>query len=260
MHAPGPRVLVVAAHPNDETIGAGGLLGRLQGCVVAILTDGAPRDLGVARAAGYPTREAFARERRRELERAMALVGIGPSQVRSLGTIDQEAMLELPGLTRKLVALLEEACPEAILFPSYEGGHPDHDAAAFVVHSAVRLLPRIGPTPPVLVEMAVHHDEEVVPELPTFLEPLGCEATSVLDERDKVRKRRMLSCFRSQQLVLRGVQADHELFRAAPARDFAALPHPGPLHYERHGHAVTGEAFRSQARRALERLGLAANL
>ena len=60
-------VLVVAAHPDDETIGAGGMLGRMANPYVLHVTDGAPRNPDFARAAGYRSREEYARARRREL-------------------------------------------------------------------------------------------------------------------------------------------------------------------------------------------------
>src|SRR5438045_3981695 len=92
-------VIVVAAHPDDETIGVGGLLPRLHNPVVVHVTDGAPRNPADARAAGCPTREDYARLRREELLAALEIAGIPPEKTRTLNIVDQEASVEMAYLT-----------------------------------------------------------------------------------------------------------------------------------------------------------------
>src|ERR1044071_8626730 len=125
-----PFVVVVAAHPDDESVGAGGRLNRLRHAWFVYLTDGAPRDPGDTLRAGYDLREAYAAARREELFKALRAADIEPSRVRCLDGVDQEACLQLGPLTFRLLDLLYNAAPDFVLTHPYEGGHPDHDAAA----------------------------------------------------------------------------------------------------------------------------------
>lgn len=251
-------VLVVAAHPDDEVIGVGAQLERWPGALVLHVTDGAPRDGRAAKAHGLESPAAYARVRRADLERALALAGVTPSQLLELRCPDQEASLRLVDITRQLAALLGEIRPTAVITHPYEGGHPDHDATAFAVHAAVRLLGDEEPGP-VLVEMTSYHRGPSGIRTGAFLpsDHARCSARWVtLTAEQRARKERMLACFTTEQEMLSQFPVDVEGLRLAPAYDFTDPPHAGTLFYELFPWGMSGEEFRAHAREALRTLGL----
>jgi LmbE family N-acetylglucosaminyl deacetylase len=253
------RALVVAAHPDDETIGAGALLSRISASAHLLhVTDGAPRVRRWWGAPELPSREAYARVRREELSAALALAGVPEKRVRSLGIPDQEASLDLVGLARRVAGVLGEVRPEVVLTHPYEGGHPDHDAAAFAVHAACRVWEQEGATPPRIVEFTSYHVRAdgglaVCEFLPA---KAAEEVTLPLTIAEREMRRRMLAAFTTQRETLAPFSAEVERFRAAPAYDFTAPPHHGMLHYEQFEWGCTGPEWRARAREALAALGL----
>jgi len=247
-----PQALVVVAHPDDEIAGAGARLAELRGSIVH-LTDGAPRDPWFAARAGCGSREAYAALRRRELDAAMALAGVAASRLVALGAIDQEAAFELERLTRAVEELLARERPRFVLTHAYEGGHPDHDAAAFVVrHAIARARAAVE-----VIELAGYHEQDSAIAAGRFLPAPGAQAPLevCLDGAAQARKRRLLDCFASQREVLARFSVEVERYRRAPRYRFDEPPHAGRLHYERFGWPLDGERWRALARDAALALG-----
>ena len=240
-------VALVAAHPDDETIGFGASLRLFPRMLLVHVTDGAPRNLQDARDAGFDTAAEYAQARRRELAAALKEAGAKP-ELAELGATDQEASLHLAELAAALAEHFADFRPACVFSHSYEGGHPDHDAACFITQEACR---RLDPVPAIL-EMTSYHaglGGEMI--LGGFVgEPAA--AVIVLDDVERVRRREMLDCFVTQGGTLDTFRdMEHEAFRVAPTYDFEQPPHPGGLWYERHAWGMTGARWRALAGEAL---------
>jgi N-acetylglucosamine malate deacetylase 2 len=246
-------VAVIAAHPDDETIGVGAQLARFPDVHLIHVTDGAPRNGRDASAFGFDSPQSYARARRAELRAAMALASIGPERLGWAGFVDQEASLDLAALARRLAEMLGALRPKIVLTHAYEGGHQDHDATAFGVHAACALL---GSAAPEVREFTSYHAGNGGMEVGKFLAPGNTEQCRVvrLSEPERALKRRMMESFQSQQHMLRLFPVDVERLRKSPRYDFTAAPHPGPLYYEQFDWNMDGRRWRMLAGQALESL------
>lgn len=252
-----PAAMIVVAHPGDETIGAGARLERLRHANFVYLTDGAPRRMPDAHSRSFRTQSELAGARRAEAHSALASLGVGPRQLHWLGAVEQEATCQLARLVRRLARLIAHAKPAAVLTHPYEGGHPDHDAAAFAVHSACELVQRTGGAAPAVLEMAcVHQGPNGVTD-GAFLPDAEREATARrLGTAEQAAKRRLISHFKTQAAVLAMIPLVYEHFRLAPDYDFAEPPTPGTLFYETQDWSFNGSRWRTLVRAASLELGL----
>jgi LmbE family N-acetylglucosaminyl deacetylase len=256
------RIAIVAAHPDDETVGLGGQLSRLSGLRIVHVTDGAPADMVDARRRGCTTREEYAALRQEELVDAMALAGLPPARLIPLGIADQEAAAVMAGLAQRLADLIDGGDIGCLITHGYEGGHPDHDAAAFAVQAATALLRSRGLPVPAVLEMAGYHADPIQGGLVTgrFLPAQGSMPETVLplSAEARAQKRRLFAAFTSQAAVLDHFRVDEERLRPTLPTDFMAPPHPGRLWYERQPWGWTGESWRAKAAEAIAQLGLEA--
>ncbi len=151
---PRDRVLVVAPHPDDEALGAGGLLARAArvGAVATVLfvtagerSDWTQRLVEGRWRLGEVDRERWARRRRREAGAALRALGVPPDAAWHLGIGDRDVtrwLLQSPSAAVRAVAeLVRMWRPTIVCAPSIRDVHADHGACAVLVALALRHSP-----------------------------------------------------------------------------------------------------------------------
>jgi LmbE family N-acetylglucosaminyl deacetylase len=166
------RVLVVAPHPDDETLGCGGTLARLAAdCTIRVLlvTNG---DGGGALPAG--TSEA----RKREMAQAVRTLGIAQEVIH----FDEPdgRFEDSPAFRTKFAALLDNLDPDWVFLPWLGDSHSDHarisaTATAMLKRSRVESLLYYETWAPV----PATHVVDITATLETKKSALLCHATAL---------------------------------------------------------------------------------
>jgi LmbE family N-acetylglucosaminyl deacetylase len=254
-----PKVMIVAAHQDDETVGAGARLCMLSDAWIVHVTDGAPADERVAQRFGFASRDEYAQARRQELHAALDVAGVLPEHRLCLNYVDGEASLRMVDLVLRITDLLDNISPDVVITHPYEGGQTDHDATAFAVHLACGLLRREGVKPPALLEMTSYFRREgrrIVHEfIPHKRADIDRRVVELPPELQR-KKQEMYTAFQTQQHVIQTFSTTIEKFRPAPRYVFTLPPHEGELNYERFGDPYRGERWRRDAEVALAELKL----
>lgn len=243
------RTVILAAHPDDEVIGASAVMPQMPDLVVAHATDGAPANMHDASKLGFQNCLEYSAARRRELEEALQVGGITARLVQ-LPFKDQETSTRLVQLTRRVMDLLQTG--DLLLTHPYEGGHPDHDACAFAAHAAACL----SKSKVTLAEFTSYHAGPSGLTAGEFLGDADNATTIELTAEQKANKRTMLACFTTQAEMLRYFPVDRESFRFAPVYDFTQPPHSGRPFYENFDWGMTAARFNELAHSAMQHLGL----
>lgn len=143
-HAP---FLVLSPHPDDETLGTGGLIaGAVAAGIpvdVVVLTDGSGSH---PRSQTYP-RQRLIDLRRREVADAAGILGLAPNQTHHLDLVDTQAPLSGPAFNdavRSLTELVVETGARSIFVTWEMDQHCDHVAAAAMARAVCRHTPRLA--------------------------------------------------------------------------------------------------------------------
>lgn len=138
------RALVLAPHPDDESLGCGGLLAaKTQAgipCLAVILTDGrhgvsTPRDTPNSQGDVAALRQGECLAAARELGLALPPIFLGCED----GSLSHLAPPEREALVQRLAAVLREFQPEEIYLPNPCDCHPDHEACLGLAGQALAL-------------------------------------------------------------------------------------------------------------------------
>lgn len=253
-----PHTVIISAHPDDEIVGAGGILRRFGKISFIHVTDGSPKDLSDAFRAGFGSREGYAKVRKKELKEAISFAAINPEHLWEIGLVDQEASFNMAGLAIRIAKLLEKVLPCVVLTHAYEGGHPDHDATAFSTWLACCLLQKRKKRSPPVFEFASYHGDGSNNFI--MYEFIPCEYrriwTVVLNDEEKRLKSLMFKCHKSQERVLSMFPVLMERFRKSPIYDFSRPPYEGALLYEYFPWGMSRKIWLGLASEALEVLDI----
>jgi LmbE family N-acetylglucosaminyl deacetylase len=138
--SPGP-VLVVAPHPDDETLGCGGAIAQLHQLgypvLVLVISDGTASH---PRSRKYPPPRLRAL-RQTETREALSCLGVSSTAVKFLDLPDGDlATLETSVLQQGITQCclyLESLAPQTIFLPLRSDPHPDHRATWHLLHTAL---------------------------------------------------------------------------------------------------------------------------
>jgi LmbE family N-acetylglucosaminyl deacetylase len=231
------RTLIVAPHPDDDAIGAGGLIQRAVagGARVRVVfaTDGdnngwPQRVMHKKLLIRKTDRARWGAMRREEALEALARLGVGRDAAHFLGFPDQKiAVLARAGSTAVIDALrtvIDDFQPTLIVAPSSRDLHADHRALAYFVHRAA------GTETPIVTYII--HGDPLEERMAVRLE---------LTPREQLWKRQAIECHKSQLLLsrtrflsyVRSVEsfyaAEHDVVGvdSLPAEWLAAMRHAG---------------------------------
>jgi N-acetyl-1-D-myo-inositol-2-amino-2-deoxy-alpha-D-glucopyranoside deacetylase len=159
------RLLVVSPHPDDESLGTGGLIQAVLaggGSVdVLMLTDGddnpwPQRYLERRLWIGAQARQRWGQRRRAEVASALARLGVGRDRFQALGWHDLEVTRQLSTATGAAIdavaAAIARVAPTLIALPALGDRHPDHGAG----HVLVRLAATRAASQARLLNFMVH--------------------------------------------------------------------------------------------------------
>ena len=169
----GPTV-AIAPHPDDESLGCGGLLALLTKAhlpVWCVLVSDGTMSHPNSWKFPAPARQAI---REQELRAALAELGAAPDALLPLGLPDgavpaPDTMAGAAAI-QQLAAFFRSRKPATVLVPWRRDPHPDHRATSLLVRAALALLPQ----PPRLLEYMVWTWERAAPaDLPQPGEATG---------------------------------------------------------------------------------------
>jgi LmbE family N-acetylglucosaminyl deacetylase len=197
--------LVLAPHPDDETLGCAGVIMQLRAAgrrvVVAIAADG-----GGCQLAKFRDRAEVVALRKKESVAACGELGVPENDLFFLGFADGELCGCSIELTTRLAHLIEKIRPASVLAPYKGDNHPDHRGLA----AAVQVLTSNGQLKAPVFEYPVWLSTKQALRL-VFSRGFRMSLRTVNLGEGASRKHAAISHYRSQMSVWEGLPIDGAL-------------------------------------------------
>lgn len=205
LRQPGASLMVLAPHPDDESLAAGGLIQRALACRVPVnvvfVSDGEnnpwpQRCLERRLWIGARQRAAWGARRRGEADAAVRVLGGDRIRVQRLGWPDGGVTWKLLTDTGRVLDAVRELVarerPSVLVLPDLVDRHPDHSALHVLVELAFQGMPH-GTRPECLGYLLHGRSRPGVPRRAVF----------ALDDQELQMKRRAIAAHASQAALSR---------------------------------------------------------
>ena len=207
------RILVVAPHPDDESLGCGGLIAKLAArgrtFCTAFITDGGASHRGSL----TWSRERLAARREQEAVDALQHLGIGAHAKFFFRLLDADmpaiASAEWQSALKKLEKIVRTFHPDLVLLPWRRDPHCDHRNSWRLARTAIRQTPLT----PMILEYTIWLDELGAPQDYPRENEVEYVVVDVSSEREQ--KRAAVAAHLSQMGNL--IDDDPDGFRLSPA-------------------------------------------
>lgn len=130
------QALIIAAHPDDEVLGAGGFMAHVPGTQVALVSEGTSEEPGLLQNGGTLTYEEMLEAKRQATKRAAQR--LNAAVVREGDFRDQHLHAAGPALHHWIESVIMEVRPSLVLTHSAAELNRDHQAVAQAVAVACR--------------------------------------------------------------------------------------------------------------------------
>jgi len=213
------RVLVLSVHPDDETLGSGGLIQQAiaSGAEVKVIfiTNGDnnpwPQRLMEFRwHIGTEDRQRWGDRRKQEALQALANLGVDADQAVFLDLPDQGVtdllMREQARIVQRLSDIIADWQPTLLIVPSLQDQHPDHSAVAVLADLALMKLPTARSRPRLLAYLIHGNQMFCADESRISLSPqqVDCKRRAIISHHTQIvfSRRRFLAYAKEQETFL----------------------------------------------------------
>jgi len=220
------NILVVAPHPDDEIVGLGitirKLLKKRKKISIFFPTNGvvSKNQMWFWERNQYKHLVSI---RKKEMRKSLKILGVDSFYYQDIPTRTlKERISQTYEKIRKIIKIKKI---DTIFCPAYEGGHQDHDITNFICSRFKRKIQ--------VFEFAEYNFFKRKINVNKFIKSLNKEKIIILNENEKLYKKKLLAVYASEKKNLSFLSPNVESYRKITCYDYVKPPHKGTLFYRR---------------------------